>query len=75
MDTDDVVYLTILISSIFFGYIYRQIEDKQQRKVIGTLAGLLIVFVVSGVHIVHALVTYLLNTLIIIFVSKRYISF
>ncbi|XP_065158479.1 lysophospholipid acyltransferase 7 [Atheta coriaria] len=71
MDFQDIVYLSLLIFSVIFGHFYRQIEDLQQRKRIGTIIGILIVLVVSGFHIIHNLVFFLINAAIILYWDKR----
>lgn len=71
MDYDDIIYLAILLSCIGFGYFYREIKDVNQKKQIGTAVGLLVILLVSGVHIIHILVTFLINAVIILLVSKR----
>ncbi|XP_045477551.1 lysophospholipid acyltransferase 7 [Harmonia axyridis] len=71
MNIDDIVYVSLLIISIGFGRFYRKIEDPNSRKNVGTLVGLLIVLVVSGVHIVHPLVAFFVNALIITNLSPK----
>lgn len=71
MNTDDIVYMSLLIFSIVFGKFYRKIEDLTSRKNIGTLVGLLIVFIVSGIHIIHPLVAFLVNAVIISTLSPK----
>lgn len=71
MDWDDVVYLSLLLFSIGFGYFYKQIKDPQQKKLVGTGIGILVVFIVSGIHIIHPVVCTLINTGIILLLPKR----
>jgi lysophospholipid acyltransferase 7 len=71
MNFDDVVYLSLLFFSIGFGYYYRTIRDKDVKRNVGTLVGLLLTLIVSGVHIVHSFVTVFVNTLIILYVPKK----
>lgn len=72
MTYDDIIYLSLLFSCIGLGYFYRNISNTTQKKWIGTIAGLTVIVIVSGVHIIHSLVTFFINTVIILFVSKRY---
>ncbi|KAK9885176.1 hypothetical protein WA026_010685 [Henosepilachna vigintioctopunctata] len=65
MNYDDIVYVSLLLFSILFGKFYRSIQNLHVRKIVGTLVGLLIVYVVSGFHIIHALFTFLVNAIII----------
>jgi lysophospholipid acyltransferase 7 len=71
MNFDDIVYLSLLFFSIGFGYYYRTIRDKDVKRNVGTLVGLLLTLIVSGVHIVHSFVTVFVNTLIILYVPKK----
>ncbi|XP_050295315.1 lysophospholipid acyltransferase 7 [Anthonomus grandis grandis] len=72
MNFDDFVYLVFLIFSILFGQFYRQIENDDKKKKIGALVGFLIIFVVSNLHILHILITILVNALIILYIDKRF---
>jgi lysophospholipid acyltransferase 7 len=75
MNFDDVVYLSLLFFSIGFGYYYRTIRDKDVKRNVGTLVGLLLTLIVSGIHIVHSFVTVFVNTLIILYIPKKYVPF
>lgn len=72
MNIDDIIYLSLLLFSMGFGYYYRPIKYKNQKKWIGTAAGLFIVAAVSGTHYLHHLITVLVNSFIILFLDKRY---
>ncbi|RZC27664.1 lysophospholipid acyltransferase 7 [Asbolus verrucosus] len=71
MNVDDVVYLGLLFFSIGFGYYYRQIGDRNVKKNVGTIVGLLITLVVSGFHILHILITVFINACIILYINKK----
>lgn len=71
MELDDVLYLILLFFSIGFGKIYRNIEDKNQRKLVGSAVGFLIVLIVSGIHIIHTFITILLNAVFILYLDKK----
>lgn len=71
MSFEDIIYLLLLFFCIGFGYVYRKIENVEQRKLVGTGVGLLVVFIVSGFHVLHSLITTFVNAIIIVFVSKR----
>lgn len=58
MHVDDIVYLICLVSCIYFGNFYRKIKDSEQQKFIGTALGVLILFIVSGFHILHNFVSF-----------------
>lgn len=71
MEWDDIVYLLMLFSCIGFGHFLRQIKNKRSQKWVATAFGFLIVFIASGRHILHPLITVLVNALIIIHGNKR----
>lgn len=71
MNFDDIIYLSLLIFSIVFGYYYRTVQQIEEKKKIGTIVGLIIVFVVSGFHIIHPLITVFVNACVILFIDKR----
>lgn len=71
MNKDDIVYLSLLIFSIIFGVFYQKINNTVAKKKVGTLIGLLIIFTVSGVHILHPLITFLVNAFIITKLDPR----
>lgn len=75
MNVDDIIYISLLLFSMAFGYYYRPIKDKDRKKWIGTGAGVLIILMVSGVHILHNLITLIVNSIIILFLDKRYCLF
>ncbi|XP_022187440.1 lysophospholipid acyltransferase 7 [Nilaparvata lugens] len=71
MELDDIIYLLILFSCIGFGHFFRQIKDKENQKWIATGVGFLVVFLVSGRHILHPIFCTAINALIIIYGDKR----
>ncbi|XP_017785549.1 PREDICTED: lysophospholipid acyltransferase 7 [Nicrophorus vespilloides] len=71
MDLEDIVYLVLLFASIVFGLVYREIEDQRTKKLVGTVVGLFVTFMVSGFHIVHSFITVFINSLIILHLDKR----
>lgn len=75
MEWDDIIYLSILFSCIGFGHILRKIKDKELQKWVATLFGFLIVFIASGRHILHPIITVLVNAFIIKYVKKRLVDF
>lgn len=74
MEWDDIVYLLMLFSCIGFGHFLRQIKNKRSQKWVATSLGFLIVLIASGRHILHPLITVLVNALIIIYGNKRLVS-
>lgn len=71
MDWDDIVYILLLVFSILFGFIYRQIEDGDKRKLTGTIVGLGLVILVSGFHVLHVFVFTIVNILIVQLITKK----
>lgn len=71
MEREDVIYLVLLFSCIGFGHFLRLIKSKQTQKWVATFVGFTIVFLASGKHIIHPLVTVIVNAFIIIYGKKR----
>ncbi|PSN54449.1 Lysophospholipid acyltransferase 7 [Blattella germanica] len=71
MEWDDVIYLALLFFSIGIGQVFRQIEDKNTKKWLSTGLGFLLVFIVSGRHILHPIFCTLVNALIILYGDRR----
>lgn len=73
MEWDDIVYLSLLFGSIGFGKVLRSIDCPDTKKNVATLVGVIIVFIVSGLHIIHPLVFVGINAIIINFLDKKII--
>lgn len=71
MEWDDVVYLCLLFASVASGYVVRQVEDKERRKWLSSGLGFLLVFIVSGRHILHPIICTLVNAFVIILADRR----
>ncbi|XP_075231970.1 membrane bound O-acyltransferase domain containing farjavit [Lycorma delicatula] len=71
MEWDDIIYLSLLLFCIGFGHVLRQISDRETRKWVASGVGFVIVFLVSGKHILHPIVCTFVNAVIIIFGDKR----
>lgn len=76
MNFDDIIYLLCLLTSIGIGPYFRKIENHQKRKLFATGFGCLLVFIVSGFHILHCLISFILCALVItkIHPSKSHIA-
>jgi len=72
MEWDDIVYLLLLIFSIVIGYVFRQIQDEGTRKWLSSGLGFLLVFTVSGTHILHPILCTLVNATIIFATDRRW---
>ncbi|XP_060522244.1 lysophospholipid acyltransferase 7 [Cylas formicarius] len=70
MNSDDVVYLSLLFFSIGFGVFYRKLPTAEYKQNVGAILGLIIVFLVSGFHSLHFLFIIVVNSLIIYSVDK-----
>ncbi|EEB16406.1 leukocyte receptor cluster lrc 4, putative [Pediculus humanus corporis] len=71
MDVNDIIYLSLLTFTIFFGCFLRKIENIHLKKWISTVAGFSIVLSVSGIHVLHSIFFTFCNSLIILYTSKR----
>lgn len=71
MNNQDVVYLLCLLTCIAIGSYTRKIKDESLRKFVNTAIGLLVVLIVSGVHILHCLLSFLLGAAVLVFVDPR----
>ena len=72
MDGDDLIYLLLLLFTIVLGDGIRRIENSQLKQYSSTLAGIVICFLVSGVHICHAIVETAINAIIICYLPSKY---
>jgi len=68
---DDIIYLGLLLVSIGFGKITRQIQDKELRKLTSSGFGLLVVLIVSGWSTLHPLASVIFHTFLIKISPKR----
>ncbi|KAJ8913222.1 hypothetical protein NQ315_016165 [Exocentrus adspersus] len=71
MIVEDLIYLSLLLFSMGFGVYYRTIENPDSKKKIGALVGFFIVFIVSGFHSLHVLISTFVNACIILYTDKR----
>ncbi|XP_071444168.1 lysophospholipid acyltransferase 7-like [Hetaerina americana] len=65
MEWDDSIYLGLLLISIGFGQVIRQIKHLEVKKWISTITGIILVYIVSGVHLIHPILCTLINGFII----------
>lgn len=68
---DDIVYLVLLGSCIGFGHFYRKFKDPEEKKLLGTGFGVIVVLSVSGLHALHMLFCYLVSSIIIIYSNRK----
>jgi len=71
MELDDIIYITLLFVCIGIGYFYKQIKDIEQKKWIGSGLGILIILIAAGLHILHPIITFIVNSFIILGISNR----
>jgi len=69
---NDVVYVLLLLLSIAMGPFYRRIEGSRMKQWIATLFGFALVICVSGLSILHPIITVLVNGVIITNLSWKY---
>lgn len=74
MNTDDIIYLSLLLASIAFGQVYRQLKCPEARKWVGTVVGIGLIVAVSGIHVLHPLFLTGTNILILFYTKKRLVS-
>lgn len=68
---DDIIYVFVLLFSVFFGCFYRKFKDPCERQWVGTGFGLFLIILVSGSHVVHPLVCLLINAVIVTKLSSK----
>lgn len=73
MNFDDIVYALCLLLCIGFGKYFRTIKDDSQRKLIGTAVGVVIIFVICGIHALHCFLSFTLCALIITKTNPGYV--
>ncbi|XP_018024914.1 lysophospholipid acyltransferase 7 isoform X1 [Hyalella azteca] len=72
MEWDDVIYISLLGFSIFFGRVFSQLPCGSYRRWVGTCVGLAMVVTVSGYHSLHPLFSTAANLLIIKYADKAW---
>ncbi|GFU03661.1 lysophospholipid acyltransferase 7 [Nephila pilipes] len=72
MIIDDWIYLSALMLSTSFGFFVRKVENAQNRQLICTVIGFILLFMVSGVYILHPLLLTIVNATIVLYTSKRF---
>ncbi|XP_055382278.1 lysophospholipid acyltransferase 7 [Condylostylus longicornis] len=60
MSLDDVLYLLCLLTSIAIGPYFCKLKNDSEKKLYGTILGVLVVFIVSGFHILHCFISFAL---------------
>ena len=71
LSKDDIIYATLLVVSVFFGYVVRKQTNPRQKQLISSGFGFALVLIVCGVHTLHSLCTALVNALIVIYIKPR----
>ncbi|KAG1707499.1 Lysophospholipid acyltransferase 7 [Nymphon striatum] len=67
----DIIYMSVLVSTICVGHFVRKIQDRNLRKWAYSIIGFIVVLLVSGRHIVYSIALVFFNYLIILFVDRR----
>jgi hypothetical protein len=68
---DEVIYLFLLLATIGLGEVLRRFDNANIKQSISTAIGFAIVFIVSGFHTLHCVLTAAVNALIIRYVSPK----
>lgn len=68
---NDIIYLSLLLFSVFIGPYYRSINSIRAKKLAGTVLGLLLVVIVSGYNAAHPILSAALGILAIKLVPVR----
>ncbi|KAG8181100.1 hypothetical protein JTE90_003149 [Oedothorax gibbosus] len=73
MQTEDFIYLFLLLLSISIGFVLRNFKDVQKKKWISTTIGFTMLLIVSGVyHVLHPVILTLVNAVIVLYINKRF---
>lgn len=72
MSFDDVIYVLCLLGCIGAGHYVKKIGDETLRKFISTGLGLLVVFIASGFHALHCIISTTIGALVVIHMHPRY---
>lgn len=70
---DDIVYVLILVFAVAAGDVLRRFEEPGKKQFVATCFGIVIVYIVSGVHILHPIVLTAVNATVICYGSPRYL--
>jgi len=68
----DIVYVLLLLFSIAIGPVYRTIKTPNAKQWIATLFGFGLVLCVSGISVLHPIITVIINAVIITNLSWKY---
>ncbi|XP_013169280.1 PREDICTED: lysophospholipid acyltransferase 7-like [Papilio xuthus] len=69
---NDLIYLGLLLFSVFIGRYYRSLGSVQAKKWVGSIIGLLLIVTVSGYNAIHPIFSALLGITIIKLTTVRY---
>ncbi|XP_076656148.1 membrane bound O-acyltransferase domain containing farjavit [Halictus rubicundus] len=67
----DVFYVVLLVACVFIGKVYRQIENVQAKQWACTSLGFLLTTIVSGSHVIHPVISTVINAIIITKLSPK----
>lgn len=70
---DDIIYVAVLVLCIAFGKVFRDIKDAATKQWVATGFGVLVGFVVSGVHIVHPIICTVITALLLTNLPSRWV--
>jgi lysophospholipid acyltransferase 7 len=76
MNSDDKIYISLLIISIPFGFIFKYFNFSSKYKAyLSSLIGFIIVFIVCNNDIYHSLVLSIINAIIIKSIHPKYVHY
>ncbi|VVC42300.1 Membrane bound O-acyl transferase, MBOAT [Cinara cedri] len=70
MFSDDTVYVSFLILSFIFSFLFRKVKHKNLKQWMSTIYGMVIILSVSGLYIIHPIICTLVSA-ILMQVDKR----
>lgn len=68
---DDVIYFLLLLTTIGLGEVIRRFDNAKLKQNFASIIGFAIVFIVSGFHSLHCVLTTAVNAFIICFFSPK----
>ncbi|XP_053998705.1 lysophospholipid acyltransferase 7 [Hylaeus anthracinus] len=67
----DAIYVAILVSCVFAGSLYKKVEDVYVKQWISTILGFILATIVSGSHVIHPIISTVINAIIITKISPK----
>ena len=71
MSRDEWTYATLLVISVLFGFVFKNIHGPNAKKIVASSVGLCMVTTVCGWHSLHSLITAVVNYILIRLLGRR----